>query len=559
MSVGPRASRKRRRPGILWPLFALTLMSIGVAVALPSFLYIEKPPASRPDLVFKGEKQAFPVVIERGEAYVPFQFVKEVIDPDAFWDETGTVVVTTKDKVVKLKTDSLTAHVNQNPVDLQVPVVLENGEPYIPSSVLETLYPLSASYYADEGVFIARPVDEASLVGTSVSDVVVRVNPSPLSRRVGVVPAGTEFYIHSVKGGWLRVDTSEGLVGWVSSRDIDRTEEREPSHRPPRDYTPRPLGSDKIALVWEQVDRHNPDTSKIGDMPGLNVISPTWFRLGEKPGEVDNYADFRYVSWAHERGYQVWALFSNSFELERTKTMLRDSDLRDKVISQILMYARLYSLDGINIDFENVYQDDAPYLTQFVRELTPLLHEAGLTVSIDVTVKSLSPTWSMCFERSRLAEVVDYVMLMAYDEFYAGSPVAGPTASIPWTEWTVQKTLEEVPAEKLVLGVPFYTRLWTEVKEGSRVKVSQVAYGMSSSEAWVRSQGVDATIDPDTGLRYAEKTSGDKTYKIWLEDAGSMTKRMEIADSYGLAGIAAWRRGLETPDIWDVISDYVER
>jgi spore germination protein YaaH len=559
MSLGPRASRKRTRPRYVWPAIAFALMLAGALLAVPSFLYVEKQPAARPHLIYKGEEQAFPVVVERGEAYVPFQFVKEKIDSNAFWDETGTVIVTTKDKVVKLKTDSLTAHVNQNPVDLQVPVVLESGEPYIPSSILETLYPLSVSYHPDEGVFIARPTDEASLVGTSVSDVVVRVDPSLLARRVGVAPAGTEFYIHSVKGGWLRVDTSEGLVGWVSSRDIDRTEEREPSHRPPRDYTPRPLGSDKIALVWEQVDRHNPDTSKIGDMPGLNVISPTWFRLGEKPGEVENYADFRYVSWAHERGYQVWALFSNSFELERTKTMLRDSDLRDKVISQILMYARLYSLDGINIDFENVYQDDAPYLTQFVRELTPLLHEAGLTVSIDVTVKSLSPTWSMCFERSRLAEVVDYVMLMAYDEFYAGSPVAGPTASIPWTEWTVQKTLEEVPAEKLVLGVPFYTRLWTEVKEGSHVKVSQVAYGMSSSEAWVRSQGVEATIDPDRGLRYAEKTSGDKTYKIWLEDAGSMTKRMEIADSYGLAGIAAWRRGLETPDIWDVISDYVER
>ena len=162
-------------------------------------------------------------------------------------------------------------------------------------------------------------------------------------------------------------------------------------------------------------------------MPGLNVLSPTWFRLGETPGEVENYADSRYVSWAHERGYKVWALFSNSFELERTRAVLRSSDLRDKVISQILLYARMYSLDGINIDFENVYHDDAPYLTQFVREMTPLLHEMGLTVSIDVTVKSQSPTWSMCFERSRLAEVVDYVMLMAYDEFYAGSPVAGPS------------------------------------------------------------------------------------------------------------------------------------
>ena len=171
-------------------------------------------------------------------------------------------------------------------MDLKVPVVLENGEPYIPSSVLETLYPLSASYYPDEGVFLARPRDEVSFVGISDSEVVVRVSPSILARRTGVAPLGTEFHIHTVEGGWLRVDTNEGLVGWVSARDIARTEKRAPSYSPPKDYTPKPLGSRKIALVWEQVERRNPDTSKIGDMPGLNVISPTWFRLGEKPGEV---------------------------------------------------------------------------------------------------------------------------------------------------------------------------------------------------------------------------------------------------------------------------------
>ncbi|HHY75379.1 MAG TPA: SH3 domain-containing protein [Firmicutes bacterium] len=560
MSIAPRATRRKRRPGLVWPLLFIALISIGVALAVPSFLYVEKPPASRPYLIFRGEKQEFPVVMERGEAYVPYSFIKTEIDPEVFWDEeTGTVVVTTKDKVVKLKTASLTAHVNQNPVDLMFPVVLDGGEPYIPASVLEILYPLSASYYPGEGVFIVRPRDEVSLVGISVKDVIVRESPSILSKRIGIAPAGTELSIHTVKGGWLRVDTDKGLVGWVPARDVDKAEWRKPSYTPPKDYTPKPLGARKVALVWEQVDKYNPDTSKIGDMPGLNVVSPTWFRLGEKPGEVENYADFRYVAWAHERGYQVWALFSNSFELERTRAVLRNSDLRDKVISQILMYARLYSLDGINIDFENVYQDDAPYLTQFVRELTPLLHEAGLTVSIDITVKSMSPTWSLCYERDRLAEVVDYVMLMAYDEYWAGSPVAGPTASLPWTEWCVKKTLEEVPAEKLVLGVPFYTRLWTEVKDGSGVKVSQTAYGMTSAEGWLKTQGVEARVDPRSGLRYAEKTVGDRTYKIWLEDAGSMAERMEIAEKYGLAGIAAWRRGLETPDIWDVIADYVKK
>lgn len=559
MSFGPRASRRKIRRNFVWPALALALMAIGAGLAVPSFLYVDKLPAARPSLVYKGVHQSFPVVVERGEAYVPFDFVKEVIDPDAFWDESGLVVVTTKDKVVKLRTDSLTAYVNRHPVDLQVPVILESGKPYIPAAVLETLYPLSTGYFPDEGVFIVRRNDTVSTAGKSGSDVIVRTSPSHLARRVGVAPPGTEFDIYDSKGGWVRVETSQGFVGWVLRRDMDHTEQRKPSAPPVKEYTPEPMAGGKIVLVWEQVDRYNPDTSKIGPMTGLNVVSPTWFRLGETPGKIENYADSRYVAWAHERGYKVWALFSNSFELERTRTVLRDSDLRDRVISQILVYARMYSLDGINLDFENVYHEDAPYLTQFVRELTPLLHEAGLTVSIDVTVKSQSPTWSLCYQRGRLAEAVDYVMLMAYDEFWASSPVAGPTASIPWTEWTVQTTLEEVPASKLVLGVPFYTRLWTETRYGSSVKVTQRATGMSSAESWLRSEGVQAALDPATGLRYAEKTSGNNTYKMWLEDSQSMAKRTEIAERYGLAGIAAWRRGFETPEIWDVIADYVSR
>lgn len=322
------------------------------------------------------------------------------------------------------------------------------------------------------------------------------------------------------------------------------------------DYTPPPLMGERLGLVWEQVEWRTPDTSTIGAMPGVNVVSPTWFRLGEEPGEVENHADPRYVRWAHSRGYKVWALFSNSFELERTRAVLRDSDLRDKVISQILVYAGMYSLDGINLDFENVYQDDGPYLTQFVRELTPLLHEMGLTVSIDVTVKSMSPTWSLCYERKRLAEVVDYVMLMAYDQYGAGSKVAGPNASIPWTKTCIEVTLQEVPAEKLVLGVPFYMRLWKETKEAGVVKVTQRALGMEQVKEWASSEGVLPVYQPETCLEYAEKSVGQDTYRVWLEDAESMARRLELAGTYRLAGIAAWRRGFEDAGTWKVIEKY---
>lgn len=557
MSYGPRAQRKAKRAP-LWPLIVAVLLVAAAAVAAPSFMYEEKAPLTRPRLIYRAARQSYPVVVEAGEAYVPFAFVKEVIDPDAF-AEDGMVIVTTKDKVVKLKTDSLTAYVNQHPVDLRLPVILENGEPYIPATALEMLYPVTAFLSEEAGTFIVRRTDEESTVARILTDAVVRTEPSILARRTAVLPTGREVELFETKGGWVNVQTRDGIAGWMPKGRLSEPSKKPAEVKPADDYVPAPLTGDRVSLVWEQVDWRNPDTSTIGPMPGLNVVSPTWFRLGETPGEVENYADARYVSWAHSRGYKVWALFSNSFELQRTRTVLRNSDLRDKVISQILLYAKMYSLDGINLDFENVYQDDAPYLTQFVREITPLLHEMGLTVSMDVTVKSKSPTWSLCYERPRLAEVVDYMMLMAYDQYPAGSKVAGPNSALTWADSIIKITLEEIPAKKLVLGVPFYMRLWKESRTPEGLKVSQQAIGMRYAQEWLREQRVTPVFDEETGVMYAEKTIGQDTYRLWIEDAESIAKRLELAESYGLAGVAAWRRGFETPDVWDAFATYTGR
>lgn len=556
MSYGPRALHRKPRRTPRWPLFAAVLLLLSAALFVPSFLYEEKAPPSRPRLIYRGARQGYPVVVEAGEAYVPFGFVRKAIDPDAFWDESGVVVVTTRDKVIKLKTNSLTAYVNRHPVDLRLPVTLEGGEPYIPAGALEMLYPVATSLYADASAFVVRRTDVETAVARAVSDTVVRLEPGILSRRAGVLQAGSEVRVYDTSGGWAAVEAEDGLAGWLPVKRLTGQTLRPGEVKPPEDYVPPPLMGRKLCLVWEQVDVRTPDPSGIGAMDGLNVVSPTWFRLGEKPGEVENYVDARYVAWAHSKGYKVWALFSNSFELQRTRTALRDSDLRDKVMSQILVYAGMYSLDGINIDFEDVYQDDGPYLTQFVREMTPFLHEMGLAVSMDVTVRSESPTWSLCYERKRLSEVVDYVMLMGYDQYGAGSRVAGPNASIPWTKSAIETTLEEVPAGKLVLGIPFYTRLWKETAGGGEVKVTQKALGMDQAREWLRSEGVSAAYDPETGLQYAERTKGQDTYRIWLEDESSVRQRMDLARSYGLAGVAAWRRGFENPGTWQVLGEY---
>ncbi len=551
-------SRTERRKGRVpaWPFLSFALLCVALAVLLgPSFTYIRPSASDKPSFIYRGEPQRFPLIMEGSEAYLPFSFVKETVDPDAFWDE-GQVVVTTKDKVVKMRTDSTTAYVNQNPVDLRLPVIQEGGEPYIPASTLMFLYPLSLSVFPEIGIVQAKRTDIWVMSGTVKQGAILRLRPSSLAPRLGNLEVGNEVEVFQMDGNWLRVESSTGLYGFLMARDVTGIESRAPKVTGPEPYVPVPISGREVGLVWEQVDRRTPDPWTLPEMPGLNVVSPTWLHLGEEPGQVLNYIDSRYVDWAHGRGYQVWALFSNSFELERTRTMLRDSSLRDKVVSQILLLCQMYSLDGINLDFENVYAEDAQYFTQFVRELAPLLHQEGLTVSVDVTVKSMSPTWSMCYERAKLAGAVDYVMLMAYDEFWASSPVAGPVSSIPWTEWTIQTTLKEVPAEKLILGVPFYTRIWKETTSEGRVTVTQGAYGMKSTQEWLLREGLTPVPDAETGLSYAEKRIGQENYRVWIEDSDSMRSRTGLARKYDLAGIGAWRRGFETPDIWDVIEEY---
>ena len=537
-------------------MLAILCASAFVPIALASFMWVERPLPERPWLIYKGMVFRTPAVVSKGEIYVPLDFIRDNIDPYVFWDDE-VLVITTQDKVIKLRTEELTAYVNQHPVNLRFPVIMEGSTPYVPACVLQEIYPVAVYHYPDARTVMVKRLDIWTARREVKDSVFLRQAPTVLSRRVELMKPGDIVSIYEKKEGWLVVETSSGNCGYLKENQTSEVQAEPPARGEVAPYVPPKLPGRRVFLVWEQVETRTPDPSRIGEMPGLNVVSPTWFSLSETPGEIRNIADARYVRWAHSRGYHVWALFSNGFDPVRTRTVLRDSDLRDEVIAQILLYAKTYSLDGINIDFENVYQDDAAYLTQFVRELVPMARQQGLVISMDVTVKSESPNWSLCYERRKLGQVLDYVILMAYDQYPWGSPVAGPVSTIPWTEQCIKKTLEEVPKEKMILGVPFYTRLWTEKWVGGKLEVSSKALGMQDAEKWLEDRGLSAERDPETGLRFIQRTEGDVTFKLWLEDEDSMAVRMSLMDKYGLAGVAAWRRGFERPSIYGVIEPFV--
>lgn len=519
-------------------------------------------PYSQKTLVIEDSvfQEMDPFITEMGEVLVRFDIIKKEIDPYIFWDEkVQKVTITTRDKTIRLKTDSLRAMVNTKPVWIKIPVKIHREKPYIPIEFLAEFFGIRVTKFPDRNTVVIDFLEKERQVAEIPKKQPLKAYPSPLSFNYKVLETGEKVCIYGNKGEWYLVRTDEGILGYIKKpRNIKTVVYGKPDfdNSIPAPWKP---ARGKINMVWDYIGGKTPDMSGIS-IKGLDVISPTWFSLVDEEGNIDNKGDINYVRWAHNNGYKVWALIDNSFNPDITSTVLNNTELREKVINQILVYAGLYNLDGINIDFENVYLEDRDALTQFVRELAPILREQGLVISIDVTVKSLSENWSLCYDRKNLGQAVDYMILMAYDEHWAGSPVSGSVASIGWVERGIRSLLEEVPAHKVILGLPFYTREWQErLLEGGKLEVKSKALSMASAQQHIRENKADVVWKEEYGQHFATYTKGEYTFKVWLEDERSIDLKSSLIKKYNLAGAASWRRGFEEPEIWEVLYNNLEK
>ena len=309
-----------------------------------------------------------------------------------------------------------------------------------------------------------------------------------------------------------------------------------------------------VVLAWDHVRSDPPNLAADPPHPAVTVLSPTWFVLSGPDGSVASKADTAYVAEAKKRGVRVEPLFANGFNPERTRAFLSDPAARARSVAQILGFCRSLGLDGINVDFENVFDDDRDRLTSYVSELAQALHAANLRVSVDVTVVSDKPNWSACYDREALGKVVDAVVLMAYDEHWRSGPVSGPVASIGWVERAVAELAALVPPGKIWLGIPLYTREWEEAPaNGGWQKTGARALSMADAEARLAANGAAVSWDETAGLYYGEYMKGGKRFRIWLEEERSLALKAALVGRFGLGGVAAWRRGFEKPAAWRVI------
>lgn len=561
---------RKRSTSKKWILLGFLMAAILVSTSL--FLLLFQYASQVKEEYFRGDypiifngKQRGNAYVERETVYVPITFMQKYVDENVIYDEKSkSVIITTADKVVQMPTDSLTYFVNQKPVKLQIPSLKSaNGNLYVAIEPLQEIYPLTFKKLPEtNAVWIQKNGEkwhDGKFTNEDVSDSKrrLRVKADLQSPYTAELTRNESVFIEKEAGNFYFVRKNDGRAGYVKKELITKKEQHEVNiDRNQKQIALKKING-PIHLTWEAVYSQNPNPATIPEMPGVNVVSPTWFSLSAEDGSLKNKGSLEYSKWAKTRGYQVWALFSNNFDPELTHQAFSNFETRQQMIRQLVHFSQMYQLDGINLDIENVKEVDGPFITQFVREATPILHEAGLTVSMDVTFDVGGGDYSAFYERNKLSKIVDYMVVMAYDEHWASSPKAGSVASFPWVETHLKNLLQVIPNEKLVLGVPLYTRLWKEqVEADGSTKVSSKALSMEQAKEWIAKNKLKPQYDENSGQNYTELQvpSEKATYKIWLEDEQSLKKRADLAAKYELAGVASWTRYFADKEAWTALT-----
>lgn len=364
------------------------------------------------------------------------------------------------------------------------------------------------------------------------------------------VKKGTKLRLIEEMENWDQVATDDGYIGYIDKKKVGEAEKTkfERSFKK-EEYSYLTMDS-KVNMVWHQVtstDANAYFADATANMTGVNVISPTWFYLTDTSGNIASIASADYVLQAHEKGLQVWGLIDNFTQEVSTTETLSSTAARQNIISQLIQAAKDVGMDGINVDFESLSEDVGIHFLEFLRELSIECHKNNLVLSVDNPVPE---DFTSHYDRAEQGRVVDYVIIMGYDEHYVGSE-AGSVASLPWVEQGIQDTLDEVPAERVINAIPFYTRLWRTTGGN----VTSEAIGMDQAQQTIADNNVETYWDKTTSQNYGKYDIDNSTYQIWLEDAQSVAEKVKLVSKYDLAGVSAWKLGFENNGIWQVISD----
>ena len=496
-------------------------------------------------------------MVDSGKVYLELGFVKEHLDDGYVYDPTEiTLRYATDSEVYTANLGSNTYSIDKTNNSMDNSIVIAGDDTvYILADYVQLLTDFQYEYFDTPSRVLIERAGYVKQTATAKGKSQIRNLNGPKSPILEDVEKGEAITVVRDTGKWSFVVSEKGVMGYMKNNKIsNQKEETTEATLPERTYNHISTGKD-ISLLWHQVTAQaaNADIATVlADSGKVNVISPTWFYLNDNKGGIASIASSSYVSTCHAAGVQVWGLISNlEDESVDTTTVLNTTSARDSLVNNLIAQAITYGLDGINIDIEQLAGEASDGYIQFIKELSIKCEKNDIILSVDNYVPTAS---SAGYNRKEQAKYADYVIIMGYDEHYSGSEEAGSVASIGWVEQGVQDTLDEVPAEQVVLGMPFYCRVWNIAEDGS---ISSKAYGMDAIQTYLNTNGVSTTWDDASGQYYGEYVKEGTTYKIWVEDEASLEEKLKVMDKYGLAGGAFWKKGFDSTGAWNVIAKYL--
>ena len=506
-------------------------------------------------LIQNGELQEEQAVLIGGEPYAAYTYVESQLNSCFYWDEeTKGILLTTSGGVQTLLPGD--AAVAKTPGGQPAVQQESDGTVYVSLDVVKEYTDLDYAYYSDPNRVVIRNDWDGVEQATVQSDIAqVRQKGGIKSLILADVQNGdTLLYLENLDN-WCKVMTADGYTGYIQTEDISEPEAIE-ARTAKKDSYERITRDHKINLVWHQstsTESNDAMAEMTAEMTGVNVISPTWFSVTDETGTISSLASADYVKLAHDAGREVWGLIDNFNEAFDETTDLAYASVRSRIIEQLLAEAASCGMDGINVDFENLKEAGIPHYLQFLRELTSAAHAQNLVVSVDTPVPQ---AYTMYYQRGEQARFVDYMIVMAYDEHFAGSEEAGSVSSLPFVQQAVEEMTRVMPADQVICGIPFYTRVWTE-KFGQSAITSEVL-GMDGAKNYAKENQMTETWDASLGQNVATVETSDARYTIWMEDEQSMEEKLKVIQSADLAGVAEWKLGFECADVWSLISEYIE-
>lgn len=556
-----------------------------VHMSLQKYFSVENGQAK---VIFNDQITDANVICDNGKFYLDAAFVTENLNQRFYWDDAENVLLyTTSTAMIQTDLDSQDVYINNSKESKDYVTVKTDGQTaYIALDYVKEYTALDYKTYQSPDRVVIQNIYNTSISYYEVKkDAALRVKPNIKSEilvdlkekdRVRVLTAddksagdqdkqNTDTKEKSAKNqtskdkdaaDFVQVMSDSGVIGYVKKNRLGKMYEDQQKTDFQEEKYSHILMDQKVVLAWHQVTNQAANSqlnNVLAGTKGVNVVAPTWFQTSDNKGNIASLASDTYVQAAHRAGVQVWALCDDFAANMKIGKVLSVTSRRQRLAKNLIAEAIRYSLDGINIDFENVKQENGKDFVQFIRELGIMCRNNGISLSID---NYPLRDFNAYYDRAEQAAVADYVITMAYDEYYSGSEQAGPVSSLSYVTSSISALENLVPAEQNIIALPFYSRLWAEKTKDGKVELSCEAYSMKGAQDVVSDSKTELKWDDTTSMNYLEYKKGKVLYKMWVEDEKSLEEKMKAVSDAGVAGMAFWKLGLEKAEIWEKIVKY---